>query len=98
MDITIAQGAALQHAELVEQEAWVITSAVEMPVSGHAFLIAMGGTDGAVHFQHDILETVAVVETVDPLPVQIGQRRPVLRHGQRSVSNRPICEAEAACA
>ena len=54
-----------------------------MPVPGGTFLIAMGRTDRAVHVQHDVLQPVAVVEPVDPLPVQIGQRRPVLRHGQR---------------
>ena len=61
----------------------MIAGAVEMPVPGGSFLIAMGRTDRAVHVQHDILEPVAVMEPVDPLPVQIGQRRPVLRHGQR---------------
>ena len=55
-----------------------------MPVPGSAFLIAMGGADGTVHVQHDILEPVAIMKPVDPMAVQIGQRRPVLGQGQRS--------------
>jgi hypothetical protein len=34
VDVAIAQGAAFQHAELVEQEVRVIAGAVEMPVPG----------------------------------------------------------------
>jgi len=54
-----------------------------MPVPGRALLIAMGGADRAVHVQHDVLQPVTVMEPVDPLPVQVGQRRPVLGQGQR---------------
>ena len=81
MDVAIAEGAALQHAELVEQEVWVIAVAAKMPVPCRPFLIAMSGVNGAVHVQHDVLQPLAVVETVNPRAVQIGQRRPVL--GQR---------------
>ena len=49
-----------------------------MPVPGGALLVAMGGADRAIHVQHDILQPVAVMEPVDPLPVQVGQCRPVL--------------------
>ena len=62
----------------------MVAGAVEMPVPGSAFLIAMGGADGTVHVQHDILEPVAIMKPVDPMAVQIGQRRPVLGQGQRS--------------
>ena len=77
------QGTAFQHAELIEQKERVIAVAVEMPVPGSAFLIAMGWADGAVHVQHDILQAIAIVEPVDPFPVQVGQRLPVLGQGQR---------------
>ena len=53
-----------------------------MPVPGRALLIAMGGADRAVHVQHDVLQPVAVVKPVDPLPVQVGQRGTVLGQGQ----------------
>ena len=98
VDVAIAQGAALQHAELVEQEVRVVASAVEMPVPGCAFLIAMGRADGAVHVQHDVLQPVAVVEAVNPRAIQIGQRCSDLGQGQRLGFEPPICEAEAACA
>gem|GEM_PF-2606171 len=83
VDVAMAQGAAFQHAELVEQKVGVVAGAVEMPVPGRALLIAMGGADRAVHVQHDVLQPVTVMELVDPLPVQVGQRRPVLGQGQR---------------
>src|SRR3546814_6110541 len=41
VDIAVTQGAALQHAKLVEQEDGVIAGAVEMPVPGSTFLIAV---------------------------------------------------------
>ena len=95
VDVAVAQGAAFQHAELVEQEDRVITGAVEMPVPGGPFLIAMGGADRAVHVQHDVLQ-----------PVRSGSGRSTGRSDRReppgssvasvSVSNRPICEVEAA--
>ncbi len=81
VDVAVAQGAAVQQAEPVEQEVRVRAGAVEMPVPCGPFLIAMGGADGAVHVPHDRLETFAVVEPVDPLAVQVGQRGPVLRCG-----------------
>jgi hypothetical protein len=83
VDVAVAQGAAFQHAELVEQKVRVVAGAVEMPVPGGSFLIAMGRADRAVHVQHDVLQPVAVMKPVDPLAVQVGQRRPVLGQGQR---------------
>jgi len=55
--VAVAQGAAVQQAEPDEQEVRVRAGAVEMPVPCGPFLIAMGGADGAVHVQHDRLET-----------------------------------------
>ena len=55
VDIAMAQGVTLQHAELIEQEVRVVAGAVEMSVSGRALLTVMGGADRAVHVQHDIL-------------------------------------------
>ncbi len=54
-----------------------------MPVPGRSFLIAMGWADRPVHLQHDVFEPLAVVEPVDPLSVQGGQRLSVLGQGQR---------------
>ena len=47
-----------------------------------AILIAVGRADRAVHIQHDVLQPVSVMKPVDPLSVQIGQRRLVLEQGQ----------------
>ena len=77
------QGAALQHAELVEQKQRVVTAAVKMPVPGRAFLFAMGRADRTVHVQHDILQPIAVMKAGDPLAARVGRRRPVLGQGQR---------------
>jgi hypothetical protein len=41
VDVALAQGAAFQPAELVEQEIWVIAGAVEVPVPDSTFLIAV---------------------------------------------------------
>lgn len=82
-DVAVAQGSAFQHAELVEQKVWVVAGAVEMPAPSCALLITMGRADRAVHVQHDILQPVAVMKSVDPLPVQVGQSIPVLGQGQR---------------
>ncbi|MFT5870414.1 MAG: hypothetical protein ACI8TF_002538 [Paracoccaceae bacterium] len=49
VNVAIAQGAAFQHAELVEEEVRVIAIAVEMPPPCGAFLIAMGRPGRAVH-------------------------------------------------
>src|SRR3546814_10175632 len=54
-----------------------------MPVPGSTFLIAVGGADRAVHVQHDVFQPAAVMKPVDPLAVQIGQRRPVRGQSQR---------------
>ena len=83
VDVAVSQGAAFQHAELVEQKVGVVAGAVEMPVPSGPLLIAVSGADRAVHVQHDELQPVAVMELVDPLAVQLGKRFPVLGQGQR---------------
>ena len=83
VDVAVAQGAAFQHAELVEQEKRVVAAEVEMAVPGGPFLITMGQADGTVHVQHDVLQPVVIVEPVDPLAVQVGQSRPVPGQSQR---------------
>jgi hypothetical protein len=83
VDVAIAQGAASQHAEVVEQEVRVVTGAVEVPVPGRPLLFAMGRADRAIDVQHDELQPVAVVKPLDQLPVQVGKRRPLLGQGQR---------------
>ena len=47
-----------------------------MPIPGRPLLVAMGRADRAVHVQHDVLQPVAVMEAVNPLAVQVSQRRP----------------------
>lgn len=81
--MAITQGAALQHAEMVQQEARVIAGAVKMPVPGRAFLITMGRAEGTIHVQRDVLQPVMIMKAVNPLAVQIGQRLPVIWDGHR---------------
>ena len=83
VDIAMTQGTAFQHPELVEHKERMVAGAVEMPVPGGALLLAMGRADRAVHVQRDVLQPAAIMKPVDPLAVQIGQRLPVLGHGQR---------------
>ena len=50
----------------------MVAGAVEMPVPRGAFMSAMGRVDRAVHAQHDELQTLAIMEPVDTLSIQIG--------------------------
>ena len=70
VDVAGTRGAAFQHAEPVEQKQRVEAGAVEMPVPGGALLRAMGRADRTVHVQHDVLQPVAIMETIDPLAIQ----------------------------
>ena len=83
VDVAVARGAAFQHAERVKQEKRVVAAAVEMAVPGGSFLITMGRADGIVHVRHDVLQPVAIMKAVDPLAVQVGQRRPVPGQSRR---------------
>jgi hypothetical protein len=79
VDVAVPQRTAFQHSELVEHKERMVAGAVEMPVPGGALLLAMGRADRTVHVQRYILQPIAVMKSVNPLTVQIGQRRPVLR-------------------
>jgi len=83
VDVAMPQGTSFLHAELVEKEVRVLAVAVEVPFPSGPFLVVMGGADQAVHVQHDGLQPVKVMEAVDSLPVQVGQRCPVLGQSQR---------------
>lgn len=55
-----------------------------MPFLGGPFLIATGRADRTIHVEHFIVHPVAIMKPVNPLPVLIGQRCPVLLgQGQR---------------
>lgn len=60
--------------------------AVEIPIPGGAFLIAVCPTNLVVRVWLDVwrdeLQAVAFMKSVDPLPVQFGQHFPVLGQGQ----------------
>lgn len=88
----MSQGAALQHAELIEQEVRVIVSEVEMPVPGGTFLIAMGRADRIAHVLQHVLKPIAVVKPVEPLRVQVGQRGTVLGQSQRLDLEPPLLQ------
>ncbi|GGC10431.1 hypothetical protein GCM10011363_28920 [Marivita lacus] len=67
VDVAMAQDAAFQHTEPVEQKIRVIAGAVEVPVPGGTFLIAVCRADGTVRVEHDIRQLVAVMEPIDLL-------------------------------
>ena len=71
------QGTAFQHPELVEQEERVVAGATEVTVPCGALLFAMGRADRTVHVEHDVLQPSPVEEAVDPLAIEISERRPV---------------------
>ena len=66
-----------QVAELVEQEKWVITVALEVPVVGSAFLLSVGLTDRAIEVEDQLFERLAPMGLVDPLAGKVHQRREV---------------------
>jgi hypothetical protein len=55
MDVTRSQSVALNIAELVEHEQWVIAGVAEMAVVGAAFLVAVGRALARIHVEHDDL-------------------------------------------
>jgi hypothetical protein len=67
------QGAALQVAELVEDEQRMVAAAAEMAVPGRALLLAMGRALGAVHAEDDAVRRTAPVHPVDPGAREIGE-------------------------
>jgi hypothetical protein len=96
VDVTRPQEAALQVAELVEQEQRVVTGAAEVAVPGRALLIAVGRALGAVHVEDDARGRGAPVYLVDPGTRQIYQRRGLASLASHSVSKRPIWLLDAA--
>ena len=77
------QGAAFQHAELVEQEVRVAAIAVVMPVQCSPALIAVGRADPAVHVLRDEIQPVAIMNPVDRLYV----------HSAAKACSRPCTQA-----
>jgi hypothetical protein len=65
--------AALQVAELVEQEQRVIAGAAEVAVPDRAFLLAVGRALRAVHVEDDRAGQLAFVDAVDPGARQIRE-------------------------
>ena len=53
-----------------------------MTVVGYAFVLAMRGTDAAVHVEHHDIGRAAVMHHVDPPARQIGERRDIGFFGQ----------------
>ena len=51
----------------------MIAGATEMAIVRRSLLFAMGRADAAVHVENDHLRRAAVVNTVDPNPVHVGQ-------------------------
>jgi hypothetical protein len=96
VDLPRAQGAALDIAELVEQEQRVIAGAAEMAVVRAAFLFAVGSAFARIHVEHDGSRPTAGMHLVDPLAWQISQSREVLGRPSHFVSKRPIWLADAA--
>jgi hypothetical protein len=73
MDVAGAQATSLQVAELVEQKQGMVAGAAEVAVVGRALLVAIGRADARIQVENHLLRRAAVVNPVDPKPVQIGQ-------------------------
>jgi hypothetical protein len=71
--ITGTNKAALEVAELIAQEQWVITSAAEVPVAGGALLTAVGRAHRAIYVENDAVRWLSVVDTVDPCAAETGE-------------------------
>jgi hypothetical protein len=89
MDVAGAQATSLQVAELVEQKQGMVAGAAEVAVVGRALLVAIGRADARIQVENHLLRRAAVVNPVDPKPVQSAARN--------SVSKRPIWLVDAAC-
>ena len=71
------QDAALQVAELVEDEQRVVTGTAEVAVPGRALLLAMGRALGTVHVEDDAVWRSPHMHPVDPGAGQVRERREV---------------------
>jgi hypothetical protein len=66
VDVARPQQAALEIAELVEQEQRVVAGTAEVAVPGRAFLLPERGALRAVHVEDDAVRRPALVHPVDP--------------------------------
>src|SRR4051794_8595972 len=71
------QGAALEVAELVQDEQRVVAGAAEVAVPGRALLRAVGRALRAVHVEDDAVRRSAFVHPIDSGAGQSGERRQV---------------------
>ncbi len=71
--IARTQKAALEIAELVEQEQWMIAGAGKVPAIGGALLTAVGRAHRAVHVENDAVRRLAVMDTIDPCAAEISE-------------------------
>ena len=77
MSIARPQDAALQVAELVEDEQRVVTGTAEVPVPGRALLLAMGRALVTVHVEDDAVWRPPLMHPVDRGAGQVRERREV---------------------
>lgn len=78
VNVTWAQKAPFEIAELVEAEQRVVRRAAEMTIVGRAFLFAVGRALRGVHVQDDGFRLLALMDPVDPRPGEVGQRRQII--------------------
>jgi hypothetical protein len=67
MHVAGTEHAPFKVTELVEHEKRMIACAFEMAVVGSTFLIAMGGTDAAIHVQDHGFGKAGGTRYIDPL-------------------------------
>ena len=76
--VALAQGAALQIAELIKRKRRMIALAAKVAVPCSPLLIAMGRADGAVHVESDPLGRLRIVHRIGPLAGQVSQSRTIM--------------------
>ncbi len=96
VDVAGTQCALLQHPEVVQQKERMGAGAAEVTVPDGPLLLPMLWAEQAVDVEHDVLQPRSVVEPVDPLTAQIGERRAFSAVTNPSASNRFICDVDAA--
>ena len=89
MNVAGPQDAALQVAELVEDEERMVAGAAEVPVPGRALLLAIGRALGTVHVEDDAVWRSPHMHAVDPGAGQVPERREV--RGPSGWSRPPVC-------